>query len=101
MSKIKCPLMNIFLFLGLVTVSAWIDHTDDHYLNYDPYPPFAQFLGWGIELFSVSIVFFYGIYGIYESGIGIPPRVNDFNPFSEKIGFTHSKALKFQYSGTV
>ena len=47
--------MNIFLFfLGLVTVSAWIDHTDDHYLNYDPYPPFAQFLGWGIELFSVS-----------------------------------------------
>ena len=51
--------MNIFLFLGLVTVSAWIDHTDDHYLNYDPYPPFAQFLGWGIELFSVSIVVFY------------------------------------------
>ena len=48
--------MNTFLFfLGLVTVSAWIDHTDDHYLNYDPYPPFAQFLGWGIELFSVSI----------------------------------------------
>ena len=50
-----------FIFSGLVTVSAWIDHTDDHYLNYDPYPPFAQFLGWGIELFSVSIVFFYGV----------------------------------------
>ena len=55
--------MNIFpFFLGLVTVSAWIDHTDDHYLNYNPYPPFAQFLGWGIELFSGGFIEFVAIY---------------------------------------
>ena len=53
-------------FSGIVTISAWFDHTDDHYLNYDPYPPFAQFLGWGIELFSVSIVVFYGAYTVFK-----------------------------------
>ena len=39
---------------------------DDNYLNYDPYPPFAQFLGWCMELFSVSIVVFYGAYYIVK-----------------------------------
>jgi solute carrier family 6 amino acid transporter-like protein 5/7/9/14 len=61
-----CWLFITPVLIGLVTVSAWIDHTDDHYLNYDPYPPFAQFLGWGIELFSVSIVFFYGAYYVFK-----------------------------------
>ena len=55
-----------FLLSAIITVSAWIDHMDDHYLNYDPYPAFAQFLGWGIELFSVAIVVFYGAYYIVK-----------------------------------
>ncbi len=44
------PIIIIF-----ITVQAWADHADDHYLNY-VYPGFAQFMGWGIELLSFGIV---------------------------------------------
>ena len=56
--------------IGYVTINKWIDHQDDSYLNY-VYPGFAQFLGWGIELFPFSVVVFFTIYTLitrYRAG---------------------------------
>ena len=48
------------IIIAFITITTWASHEDDHYLNY-AYPSGAQALGWFIELFPLSIVFFFSI----------------------------------------
>lgn len=53
------------ILIGLITVLAWVNHTDDHFLDYT-YPGWAAFLGWGIELLSIGIVVVVSIWTTYK-----------------------------------
>ena len=68
-----CWVVITTVLIGAITIISWVQHPQDSFLNYD-YPPFAEFLGWGIELLSIGIVIVFSVYdGVkkYRSGCDI------------------------------
>lgn len=49
------------ILLIVVTIISWVQHSPDGFQVYE-YPTGVQFMGWGIELFSVCVILAFAIH---------------------------------------